>query len=1059
MAFDDEKKFEDALVEILFTKDWEREVLNYPSEDDLLENWKKILYDNNRDIDHLGDFPLTNGEMEQILEQIRTLKTPVKLNGFINGKTVLIKRDNPDDVAHLGREIALKIYDRQEIAKGKSRYQIARQPRYKGHHDYPPRRGDLVLLINGMPVIHIELKKSGIAVTEATNQIQKYMHEGVFSGLFSLVQVFVAMTPEETLYFANPGPDGVFNKNNFFHWADANNKPINDWREIAEHLISIPMAHMLIGFYTVPDSSDGVLKVMRSYQYYAASRIEDRVSKVKWADKDIYGGFIWHTTGSGKTLTSFKSAHLIADAGLADKVVFLMDRVELGTQSLDEYRHFMPDDMDVQDTDSTDVLVAKLKSNDPANRLIVTSLQKMSRIHEDDKSLSAAIAKIRKKHVVVIVDECHRSTFGEMLATVKKTLPSALFFGFTGTPIFEENQKKGNTTADVFGSELHRYLISDGIEDRNVLPFDPVKVLTYKDVDLRRCVALEQAHAATEEEALADEKKAKVYLKFMQDVGMGGDRGLESYLPEAQYDRDEHRNAVVDDICDHWTVISRNGKFHGILTTASIPEAVEYYKLFKKTKPSLKVAAVFDSSCDGAWGIQKEDAIIEMLDDYNARYGMTFGLSSYEGAYRKDVARRLAHKEPYLGIEKKPVMQLDLVIVVNQMLTGYDSKWVNALFVDRNLENEHLIQAFSRTNRTLGPNKPFGNIRYYRRPHTMEQQIKDAFALYSGERPYCMFVGKLKANLERLNRIFDNIRSLFVNAGLSDFSKLPEEEPVRAQFARDFRDLVECIETVKIQGFTWDKNEYGPDVLKEMGKVVVGITQEDYIALRERYREMSSGTRTAGGAGLAYDVDAYVTEIGTDKIDADYLNSRFKKYMLSLGGKNEASVLDELHQSFAILTQEDQRYAKQILVDVQNGVLKVDDGKTLSEYIGEYKTKAKNDTIHKCAQVLGLDESKLREMVEQVVSPVDIDAYGRFEALKATVDFVKAKAYFEEKTGSSFSVFKVNMAIDEFLREFILKGGMPIREPHGSVSDKGDILQPLEVVSYPMAADPSVKPH
>ena len=273
MAFDNELQFEKELVNLLFEKGWEREVIKYPTEEDLIQNWADILFKNNAGIDQLNDVPLSPNEMQQLIDQITKLRTPIALNQYINGKTVSIKRDNDSaDVAHRGKEISLKIYDRLEIKAGKSRYQIVEQPKFKCRDDiYPNRRGDLMLLINGMPVIHIELKKTGIPVSQATMQIQKYTYEGVFTGLFSLIQVFVAMNPEETVYFANPGPDGKFNEDFFFHWADFNNEPMNDWKDIASKFLYIPMAHQMIGWYTVADKTDGVLKVMRSYQYYASS--------------------------------------------------------------------------------------------------------------------------------------------------------------------------------------------------------------------------------------------------------------------------------------------------------------------------------------------------------------------------------------------------------------------------------------------------------------------------------------------------------------------------------------------------------------------------------------------------------------------------------------------------------------------------------------------------------------------------------------------------------------------------------------------------------------------
>lgn len=384
MTFEKESDFEEALIKVLSSKGWEEKVIKYPTEQDLINNWANILFENNREIDRLNNYPLTNGEMAQILEQINKLRTPLKLNSFINGKTVTIKRDNPNDIEHLGKEISLKIYDRQEIAAGQSRYQIVQQPIFPTKSKIlNDRRGDLMLLINGMPVIHIELKKSGVSVNEAYTQIEKYSYEGIFTGLFSLIQVFVAMTPDEAVYFANVGTGNTFNRDYYFHWANFNNERIDDWKSVASDLLSIPMAHQLIGFYTVPDDLDGVLKVMRSYQYYAANAISDKVSKIDWKEKHLLGGYIWHTTGSGKTMTSFKSAQLIATSKDADKVVFLMDRIELGTQSVIEYRGFADEGEEIQDTESTYELISKLKSTNTSDTLIVTSIQKMSRIKDD----------------------------------------------------------------------------------------------------------------------------------------------------------------------------------------------------------------------------------------------------------------------------------------------------------------------------------------------------------------------------------------------------------------------------------------------------------------------------------------------------------------------------------------------------------------------------------------------------------------------------------------------------------------------------------------------------
>ena len=1044
MIFNKESDFESALIKILSEKGWEKDVLKNYSEDDLLQNWANILFENNRDIDRLNDYPLTDSEMQQILEQIKALRTPLKLNGFINGRSVSIVRDNPDDKLHLGKEVSLKIYDRREIAAGQSRYQIVQQPKFPTKSKLlNDRRGDLMLLINGMPVIHIELKKSGIPVSQAYNQIEKYSHEGIFSGLFSLVQIFVAMSPEEAVYFANPGPDGKFNPDYYFHWADFNNEPINDWDKVASTLLSIPMAHQLIGFYTVADDSDGVLKVMRSYQYFAASAISDKVAKAKWEGNNQLGGYVWHTAGAGKNMTSFKSAQLIASSKDADKVVFLMDRIELGTQSLKEYRGFADENESVQATENTSVLITKLKSPNPADTLIVTSIQKMSNIKDETGGLNAHdIELINNKRIVFIVDEAHRSTFGDMLITIKTTFPKAMFFGFTGTPIQDENQKKKNTTTTVFGNELHRYSIADGIRDKNVLGFDPCKVLTFKDKDVRKVVALEKAKAQTEEEAIADLVKSKVYYKYMDasQVGMAGHfdkkgnyiKGIEDCVPNVQYTTDEHTSTVVQDILDNWLRLSHNSKFHAIFATSSIPEAINYYRLFKKMKPELKVTALFDPSIDNNGGVQyKEDGLVEIISDYNEKYGQDFTIPTFP-KMKKDISARLAHKKPYERIANEPDKQIDLLVVVDQMLTGFDSKWINTLYMDKVLQYENIIQAFSRTNRLFGPDKPFGTIRYYRKPHTMERNVNDAVKLYSGDRPLGLFVQHLAENLKQMNELFDSIAELFSNAGVENFEKLPDDIAVCRKFAKEFNELNGYLEAAKIQGFRWDISSYMDD---DTGEIIdVTFDESTYLVLVLRYKELSGEGTDTDGDDIPYDLVGYITEIDTGRIDSDYMNSRFNKYIKLLrieGATREAieQAENELHKTFAMLSQEEQKYANIFLHDIQRGDVSVAEGKTLRDYINEYLSKAKNDQIHRLTLAIGVDEEKLRNIMSLRLNETNINEFGRYEELKKTIDKVKAREYFEKTEGIKLIPPKVNIKVDNLLRKFIISGGFDIKTP------------------------------
>lgn len=1052
--FNHEFEFEAAVVNLLQKKGW-TEVFKYKTEEQLLENWANILFNNNKEIDRLNGQPLTKGEIAQLMEKIKKAKTPFALNKLINGKTIFIKRDNPNDTLHYGKEVPLRIYDRDQIAGGKSCYQIVEQPRFKTKSPMlNKRRGDLMLLINGMPVIHIELKKTDVNYTQAVNQIETYYGEGTFSGLFSLVQVFVAMTPEETVYFANPGDVSKFNSKFQFHWADFNNvrydidKTKESWNKIVESLLSIPMAHKLIGFYTVPDDGDGTLKVLRSYQYYAVEAINNRVGKAQWTAKDKLGGYICHTTGSGKTLTSFKAAQLLSSSGKADKVVFLVDRIELGTQSAIEYNNFTSDSEEVQTTETTNILIGKLKSSSVSDKLIVTSIQKMSNIKYDAGVNKVDIEKIAKKKIIFIIDECHRSTFGTMLADIKATFPTALYFGFTGTPIYEENQKHMNTTNTVFGNELHRYSIGDGIADGNVLGFDSSKILMVDDMAIRKQVALAQADAKDEAEAFNNPKKKKIYLDFIHKRKMAGYyekdgtyvKGIEDFIPVSQYERDEtrdikkqHQYRVVEYILNNFNSLSINRKFHAIFATSSIKEACEYYRLFKEVMgkdgfPTLKIAGIFDETIGfNEVALPKEDALIEILTDYNNSFKAYYTIPTYK-AYKKDVALRLAHKDRYLGIENDPEKILNLVIVVDQMLTGYDSKWVNTLYLDKKIKYEAIIQAFSRTNRIHDTDKSSGIIKYFRYPYTMEKNIQEAFELYSGQRPYGIFVDKLETNLNKINSVFLEIKQIFLDNKILYFEKNPDSIAERRKFNLLFAKLCKYIKAAQIQEFLWSQKEY---IFKHENEKDTRVTmlfdETTFKILALRYKELLNRVAEIEiDDDIPFEIDSLAIEVDTERINADYMDSKFKKYIRVLYEDEATEVLNELHRTFATLTQEEQSFAELILSDIQMGKLKVEETKSLRDYINEYRERKKNDEIHKFSVTLGFDENMIRSLMLSRPNEVNIDEYGNFEELMSTLDVAKAKVYFENRDGKKYPLPMIKVKADELARRFIVLGGIEI---------------------------------
>lgn len=1024
MPYNDELMFEHDFISLLKNHGWESSVIYNPTEEDLVKNWADILFNNNREKDVLNGCPLTDGEMAQILNEVSNLRTPMAINKFINGKTVSITRDNEADALHFGKAVSLKIYDRMEIAGGKSRYQIVEQPRFKTDNSiYPTRRGDVMLLINGMPLFHIELKRSDVSITQAEVQIEKYMENGVFSSIFSMVQIFVAMNPEEAVYYANPGRDGKFNPDYYFHWEDFSNNIVNEWSEFTKQFLSIPMAHQMIGFYTISDDTDGTLKVMRSYQYWGASKISAKVAATNWTKSDQHGGFVWHTTGSGKTMTSFKAAQLIANSRDADKVVFLLDRIELGDQSLNSYRNFADPSDTIQATEDTNVLISKLKSDSSDCTLIVTSIQKMSRIREDAAVKDADLKKIQSKRIVFIIDECHRDQSGEMHQNVKKTFPNAIYFGFTGTP-------DHNTTVDIFGDELHRYAISHGIRDGNVLGLDPYMVTTFKEKELRECVGLKMCNCKTVDEAMARDDARDLFLYYMNKTKTPCTmKEIESLLPTVQYETEKHEIAVVQDILDNWAIRSL-GKFHAIMATSSIIEAIRYYRLFKELIErdglKLKVSAVFDpSETNTSTTIAKMKGITEILTDYNNTFGKKYEIGSYAN-FKKDLCARLAHKSPYYNPLREE--QIDIVIVVDQLLTGFDSKWINTLYLDKMLDGKNLIQAISRTNRVFGPGKPHGILVYYRKPYTLKDNLDEAIASYAGTNEFSIYVDKLDKNLTRMNGKFEEIKDLFETEGIKDFERISDSMAWQKKFVKLFSEFNRYLNSAKLQGFVWERLSYE---FKKPGCPAMTITlkldEKIYLTLVQRYKEIFKGG--GGKREVPFDIDTYIVEIKTDTFDVDYINERFNIYVLELNNGDAVTkekTLQELHKSFASLSQEDQKFANLILTDLETGKLKVEKGKAFRDYLTEYKCRAYNDQIHALAAGLGVNEEKLRSMMSLHLNESNINEYGRFDDLKDTLNIEIAQTFLSNRLQKDLSKKQAKIEADKLLKRFIIEGGFPV---------------------------------
>lgn len=681
----------DYLTKIGGVKQWEYKK-EIKTTEQLWDNFKTILEQNNR---ARLDEPLSVTEFNQVKKIITSIESPYQAGQFLYGvngvSEIEVDLDN-------GKHVFLTVFDQAQVGGGNTVYQVVNQiQRPKVMDGKPNRRFDVTLLINGLPIIQIELKKALHSTTESLNQMEQYMAEKQYSGIFSTLQILIAMTPFDIRYMANT-PLQSFNRAFAFNWQDEEDaRPIRSWKTFADKVLSIPMAHDMATRYMVLDGTKNKesIKVMRPYQVYATKRVLDKVRKFDFKYDDGKLGYIWHTTGSGKTITSFKTAWLASRLTNVDKVVFLVDRIALTNQTADAYKAYDPvagfegKTGVVGDTANISDLHRKLTKKSDKN-IIVTSIQKMSRYVARDSF------KPLNEHILFIVDEAHRST-GDgtenegMLETIRKAIPNSAWVGYTGTPKFPE-------TREIFGELLHAYTIKEAIADKNVLGFN---------------VEFKETIEAPKED-IDDTIRGSVY----------------DYSPE-------HVNLVVKDIFDNWKKRSNDRKYNALLTVhvggnkASTPRAMEYFDKFAEenaNRPAdqrLKVAVSFSADTSNSiHQLKTNENLHRAIKAYNAMFGTAFDMRTVK-AYTEDLARRL-NKTADDG------NYLDLVIVVDQLLTGFDAPEMNTLYIDRTLKGGNLIQAYSRTNRMDNlVDKPWGNVVNYRWPEQNEYEMNKAFAIYS----------------------------------------------------------------------------------------------------------------------------------------------------------------------------------------------------------------------------------------------------------------------------------------------------------------------------------------
>ena len=656
-----------------------------------------------------------------------------------------------------GTTAYIEFFNRAEWCK--NRYQVTHQVTVEGSYK---TRYDVTLLVNGLPLIQIELKRRGLGLKEAFNQINRYQRHSYWanSALFQYVQIFVISNGENTKYYANNRHQSF---KQTFYWAKEDNETIQSLEKFADAFLEKCFVSKMIAKYIVLHESDKIPMILRPYQYYAVEAIVDRVQKGR------KNGYIWHTTGSGKTLTSFKASQIIVENPKVAKVVFVVDRADLDYQTTKEFNAFSEGSVD--GTDNTRKLVKQLA--DPDVKLVVTTIQKLNTAITREKH-DAAMANIKDSRVVFVFDECHRSQFGETHKNIVKAFSKAQLFGFTGTPILAENALKKRTTRDLFGECLHRYVITDAIRDENVLRFS----VEYWG-KLRK----------NDGSLISDEEVGGIDLKEF-------------------FEHEKRLEGIVDWVVEHHNAKTHNRQFSAIMCCSSVEALTKTYETFARRKAEgkhdLRIATIFtfqpnedDQDADGLIGDpdvtggpvtaatqHSRDKLAGYVGDYNAMFGTNHSVKDGKAfyAYYKAVAKRMKwrDKKDFL-----PEQGIDILLVVNMFLTGFDAKTCNTLYVDKNLKYHGLIQAFSRTNRILGQKKSQGNIVCFR---NLKTKVDEAIALFSNREakdqiliePYQVYVGRFNEAVKALLEIAETPSAV---------DRLESEDDILA-FVQAFRELM-----------------------------------------------------------------------------------------------------------------------------------------------------------------------------------------------------------------------------------------------------------------------------
>lgn len=860
-----EDKFEYAIIEKLKDEGWDY-LSEYSgvTEDKLYDHWRDIINQNNAN--RLDGVNLSDSEFEQIKLELVKNKTPYDAQLMLAGAggvgTIPLIRDD-------GNQIEVEIFYGDEVAGGHSRYEIVNQITFNNlaYSLSTKRRVDIILLINGLPVAHVEEKDESLQNQwNAFEQLQKYDGDGMYMGLFSFVQVQFVLSQHSAHYLARPKNSNSYNRDFVFGWRDENGKDITNTMEFIHSVMGIPALHRLVTVNMIPDASNDNLMVMRSYQIQATRMILDRMREMNnngLIEKE--GGYIWHTTGSGKTVTSFKVAQLLASMPRVQDVLFIVDRVDLVNQTYENFKSFAYKTFEnrIKIVNGNE-LKRELKHNQTSHIYLIT-------IQGLDKAVKSGGTDILSNNrMVILMDEAHRSASGDSVTRIKQALPRTSWFGFTGTPNFysddsnEVKTSKNVSTYDIFGQRLHRYTIKDAIGDGNVLGFDVT------------------------------------YYESVYETDVASDMS-EQDLEKAVYTSLPFRTAVVQDIKEHWQAnasgpiemgVRKPNQFQGMLAVSGKQAVAAYYGLFKQLAPELRVAMTYSRDEDNGMGTSDlQNALKQGMRDYIERYGTRNFLDDKdpERAYLNDMTKRISRKKPYNQGDDDD--RLDLIIVSDQLLTGFDSKFVNVIYMDKIMQEGPLIQAMSRTNRTIDKNaKPHGKVRFYRKGTVMEENVKNALVIYTkGGNDTLADVDKLPDQdeqkelfddyilapkmIDQINELQPQIERLQELSG-DDFSQVPRSEKEKVEFAVTAAEVNSKVQRLVQQGYN-----FGDELEGAEGAVKLGIqSSEELSSLQARMNDVNELLPPEKRIDLT-NIKIAIQSFATEIIDYDLLVDLLNEYM------------------------------------------------------------------------------------------------------------------------------------------------------------------------------------